>query len=102
VQREVDVESKSAPKRRPLHAPLGGSKSSGAPPVMVFTTKGMVARPGALKAGAPARPSIKEMIKNQQRRASLAVKAEDVAPKKAGSVVAILPSCASPLSVVDI
>lgn len=106
VQREVDVESKSiVPKRRPLHAPLGGQKSTGAP-VMVFTTKGMVARPGALKAGAPVRPSIKEMIKNQQRRASLAslaVKAEDAVPKRtAGSVVAILPSCNSPLSVVDI
>ena len=102
VQREVDVESKSVPKRRPLHAPLGGQKPTGAP-VMVFTTKGMISRPGAPKAGVPARPSIKEMIKNQQRRASsLAVKAEEVAPKRAGSVVAILPSCSSPLSVVDI
>lgn len=102
IQREVNVESKSVPKKRPTFAGL--TKPSG-PPVTVFTTKGMTHKPGSamLKQTGSMRPSIKEMIKSQQRRQSIpAVTTDEVVVKGMGSVIAIPPICLSPVSVIEI
>lgn len=118
VQREVNVESKSIPKKKlPLSSPgrpisSQDTKTAGTGlPLTVFTTK-ISSRPGSRPGSAGAsrqvtsmRPSIKEMIKSQQlkNRAPITpIKTDDVTVKRAGSVVSISTGCISPVSVIDI
>ena len=123
VQREVNIESKSIPKKRlPLSSPgrpltSPDSKTAGTVlgtgvPLTVFTTK-LSSRPGSRPGSAGVsrqvssmRPSIKEMIKSQQlknQRAPITpIKTDEQNVKRTGSVVSISTGCISPISVIDI